>query len=139
MKQINIEDWLSKTGHKWKRIMKDMWAVEGGEGKTPQVTVSIEHDHLGGLSVLKFVVFICDVPHDVEPKFFVDFLKLNFRVEHGAFAMESRSEMIFTDSLELDNLDENEFTATLDVLLDAPRIFREHYDIDFFTMGAPQY
>ena len=35
-------------------------------------------------------------------KLLAEFLKLNFKVEHGAFAMESSSEMTFIDTLELE-------------------------------------
>ena len=139
MTSTQIENTLNAMGVKWEKIIKDMWSVIDPEGKIPKVTISVEPGGRRGSHLVKFVVFVCDVPVGTGPDFYKEFLKLNFRVEHGAFAMETRTEMCFVDTLEMETTDEVEFEATLRAMMDAPRRFQEHYDIDFYTIGKPQF
>jgi hypothetical protein len=139
MTSTQIENLLTKTGAKWEKIIKDMWSVADPECKIPKITIAVEPGGRTGGHIIKFIVFVCDVPVDTGVDFYKEFLKLNFKVEHGAFAMESRSEMSFVDTLEMETTDEVEFEATLRAMMDAPRKFQEHYDIDFYTLGKPQF
>ncbi len=135
----HIEDFMTRKGINWKPIVKNMWAVIDPEGKIPRITISIEPSERAGEELIKFIVFICDVPLNSPPEFYKQFLKLNFKVDHGAFAMESKSELCFIDTLELSNTDEVEFEATLRAMMGAPRWFQEHFDIDSYTLGKPQF
>ena len=139
MTSQELESLMTQMQIPWSRIVKNMWSVEDPEGKYPRMVLTVEKSGKSGAELLKFITFICDVPQEVGPEFFVEFLRHNFRVDHGAFAMESKSEMSFVDTLEMENLDHNEFQATYLSMRDAPRMFMEKYDIDLFTMGKPQF
>lgn len=134
-----IEDLMTRMSLPWSRIVKNMWAVEDPEGKYPRLVISVEKSVKKDSELLKFVVFICDVPADSPAEFFVEFMRHNFRVDHGTFAMESKSEMSFIDTLELRHTEPDEFEATLHAMRDAPRLFQEKYDIDVYTLGKPQF
>ena len=138
MKYEDIPQAVSKMGLKCETIVKGICAVVDPQGKIPKITICVEPSLRAGEMMFKFIVFVCDVPIDTKSDFFKDFMKLNFRVQHGAFAMESKTELIFMDTLEAKNLDENEFTATLEAMIEAPKRFREKYDLDFYTLGTPQ-
>ncbi len=135
----HIEEFMTRKGINWKPIVKNMWAVIDPEGRIPRITISIEPSERAGEELIKFIVFICDIPLNSTPEFYKQFLKLNFKVDHGAFAMESKSEMCFIDTLELKNTDEVEFEATLRAMTATPRWFQEHFDIDSYTLGEPQF
>ena len=128
-----VENLMTGINIKWQKIIARMWAVQDETNKYPQIVLSIEKSEKKDARLLKFLVFICDVPVDVKPDFFKEFLKLNFIVEHGTFAMETLTEMSFMDTLEMKGLDPEEFSATLDAMRKAPRMFRERYDIDKYT------
>ena len=134
-----IEALIIKTGIKWEKIAKNIWDIDDPDDDIPGITFTIEPSEKYGEELLKFTVFVCDVPADAKPEFFKEFLRLNFKIEHGAFAMESKSEMAFFDTLELKNLDEDEFEATLRAMMAAPRIFQKRFDIEFYTLGKPQF
>ena len=134
-----IEKMMTRMELPWKKVVKDMWSVDWPDDSLPGITLSIEPGETKDDKLLRFIVFVCDVPKGTGPEFFKEFLKLNFKVDHGAFAMESSSEMQFIDTLELENLDENEFEATMKTMIDAPKNFQEKYDINFFTLGKPQF
>ena len=134
-----IEELLTRTSLPWTRVVKDMWKIDDPNDTLPGIIVSLETNAKKCGRIAKFVVFICDVPQDAGPDFFKHFLRLNFRVDHGAFALESKSEMCFIDTLELEHLDANEFEATLNAMRRAPAMFKEKYDIDIYTMGKPQF
>lgn len=134
-----IEKLIAQSGMKWKKIVRNIWDIDDPDDNLPGITVAMEPSERSGEELLKFIVFICDVPTDTKPEFYKEFLKLNLKVEHGAFAMETKSEMIFIDTLETKNLNENEFTATLRAVREAPGTFQKRYDIDFYTMGKPQF
>lgn len=139
MEPEHIEALMAKMGLKWQRLARGMWAVDDPEGKIPKISICVEPSLKKGEDLLKFIIFICDIPRDTGPKFFREFLKLNFRVDHGTFALETSTEMEFMDTLELKNLDGNEFEETLRAMMEAPKTFQERYDINRFTMGEPQF
>jgi hypothetical protein len=134
-----IEKLIAASGIKWKKIVKNIWGIDDPNDDLPGISIAVEPSERNGERLLKFIVFIADVPKDTGPDFYKEFLKLNFKVEHGAFAMETKTEMVFIDTLELENLDDNEFSATLRAAMEAPRTFQKRYDIEFFTMGKPQF
>lgn len=127
-----VEALMTSLNLPWETVIPGMWTIR--DERHPQIVISIEKSDKKGTKLLKFLVFICDVPVGAEPKFFKEFLKLNFVVNHGTFAMESMNEMSFMDTLEMENLDENEFTATLEAMRRAPRLFEERHDIGSFTL-----
>ncbi len=126
-----IEALMTELSLPWEMVIPGMWTIR--DEKHPQIVISREKSEKKNTYLLKFLVFICDVPVNAEPRFFKEFLKLNFLVAHGTFAMESMNEMSFMDTLEMENLDSNEFKATLDAMRQAPRLFEERYDIGSFT------
>lgn len=134
-----IEELMTSLQLPWTRIIKNMWAVEDTEGKYPRMAISVEKSGRKDADILKFTTFICDVPADSPAEFFIEFLRHNFRVDHGTFAMESKSEMSFIDTLELQHTQPDEFEATFHSMRNAPHLFQEKYDIDVYTLGKPQY
>lgn len=139
MDSQQLETLMTEMKLPWQRIVKDMWAVEDTDKGDPRIVITVEDSLKKNAKLLKFIVFICDVPNDAAPEFFKEFLKLNFRVDHGTFAMESLSEMSFIDTLEMEHLDREEFETTFAAMRNAPHMFKEKFDVDVYSMGKPQY
>ena len=139
MTSEQLENLMTQMKLPWQRVMKGMWYVDDPEGKAPRLSICVEPSSRKDAKLVKFIAFISDVPQDATADFFKDFLRLNFRVDHGTFAMETRSEMAFIDTLEMEHLDPNEFEATFLAMRNAAVLFKEHYDTDVYTIGKPRY
>jgi len=134
-----LEKLMTDMNLKFSRVIKNMWSIQDHEDKLPPLTMLIEASEKKGSQLLKFMVFICDVPAETDPVFLKEFLRMNFLVEHGTFAMETRGEMSFIDTIELDNLDPDEFIATLNAVRGAPAYFKQKYDTKDYTFGNALY
>jgi hypothetical protein len=80
----------------------------GGEDDTHKIVLRLEPP------VLVCRINVMDVPHQRKEELFRTLLSLNVRdMLHGAYGLEE-DKVILTDALELENLDFNEFQATVE-------------------------
>jgi hypothetical protein len=73
--------------------------------------------------VLVARVNVMDVPAERREELYQTLLQLNTEMMHGAYGLES-GKVVLTDALQLENLDFNEFQATLD---DITLAVADHY------------
>ena len=105
----DVESYLLRMQLEFEEVEQGMWIVKnGGDGTTLVV------NHVPPLLVLRTKVL--DVPNDEQrcTELYRRLLELNaMDLVHGAYGLEE-GDVILTDALELENLDFNEFQASVD-------------------------
>ncbi|HYH80892.1 MAG TPA: YbjN domain-containing protein [Longimicrobium sp.] len=104
----DVESYLLRTGLHHEEIGEGMWLAEASNG--PGIVIHLSPP------LLVFRMKVMDLPQD-EPRcaaLFRRLLELNATdLVHAAYALEE-GDVILTESLEVENLDFNEFQATID-------------------------
>jgi hypothetical protein len=104
----DVESYLLRTGLHHEEIGDGMWLAEASNG--PGIVIHLSPP------LLVFRMKVMDLPAD-EPRcaaLFRRLLQLNATdLVHAAYALEE-ADVILTESLEVENLDFNEFQATID-------------------------
>lgn len=106
----DIESYLVQMDATYEVVGDDIWVVKGSG---PDVVVSIA----GPVVVFRVKILELEqVPAGQREAFFHTLLELNVSdMLHGAYGLEE-GVVVATDALELENLDANEFQATVDDL-----------------------
>ena len=105
----DVESYLLRTGLEHEEVEEGMWVTSSGGAGAPLVV------HFSPPLVV-FRLKVMDVPPDERrcAELFRTLLSLNATdLVHAAYALEE-GDVILTESLEAENLDFNEFQATLD-------------------------
>jgi hypothetical protein len=105
----DVENYLLRTGLEHEEVEEGMWVTASGGAGAPLVV------HFSPPLVV-FRLKVMDVPPDERrcAELFRTLLSLNATdLVHAAYALEE-GDVILTESLEAENLDFNEFQATLD-------------------------
>lgn len=109
--QQDVESFLLRADLDHEELGEGMWAVSTGDGAPPMV-VNLSSP------LLLFRLKVLDIPEDERQcaQLFRRLLELNATdLVHGAYGIEE-GDVILTESLELENLDFNEFQATVDAI-----------------------
>ena len=105
----DVESYLLRMQLEFEEVEPGMWIVQnGGNG------ASLVVNHVPPLLILRTKVL--DVPNDEQrcTELYRRLLELNaMDLVHGAYGLEE-GDVILTDALELENLDFNEFQASVD-------------------------
>jgi len=104
----DVENYLLRTGLEHEEVSEGMWVTTGGTGAPLVVHFSPP--------LVVFRLKVMDVPPDERrcSELFRTLLSLNATdLVHAAYALE-QDDVILTESLEAENLDFNEFQATID-------------------------
>jgi hypothetical protein len=111
----DIEGYLIKMGISYDEIAKDTWMIRDNE-PTPSGTVDNLVVTLND-PVIVFHVKLMDIPASCDRlPLFTELLRLNAtEMLHGAYGLEGNS-VVATDTLQAENLDFNEFQASVDSL-----------------------
>jgi hypothetical protein len=105
----DVESYLLRTEAEFEEVEDGMWIARAGPNGAGLV---INHTP----PVLVFRAKVLDIPKDAKrcAELFQRLLELNASdMVHGAYAIEE-GDVIVTEALELENLDFNEFQATVD-------------------------
>lgn len=105
----DVESFVLRTGLESQEVEDGMWLIRGGESD-PALVVHYSPP------LLVFRLKVMDLPEDEKrcAELFRRLLVLNATdLVHAAYGLE-QSDVILTESLELENLDFNEFQATID-------------------------
>lgn len=107
----DIESYLIKMGVSYDEIGKDTWMVRDDEDRVDNLVVTLNEP------VVVFHVTLFQVPTDCDRlRLFEELLRLNAsEMLHGAYGLE-RDAVVATDTLQGENLDFNEFQASVDAL-----------------------
>lgn len=107
----DIESFLIKMGLSYDEIGKDTWMIRDNEDQVENLVVSLNDP------VVVFHVNLFRVPADCDRlRLFEELLRLNAsEMLHGAYGLE-RDTVVATDTLQAENLDFNEFQASVDAL-----------------------
>ena len=103
----DIQSYLLKLDQPYEEPREGTWVVQGFDGIDQMVIT------LAG-PVLVFRVKVMEVPRHHREELFRTLLELNAtEMMHGAYGIEGDA-IVISDALQLENLDYNEFAATVD-------------------------
>ena len=108
----DVESYLLRTGLEAEEVEEGMWVIRGGDGQGAGAPLVVHFSP----PLVVFRLKVMDVPPDERrcAELFRILLSLNATdLVHAAYALEE-GDVILTESLEAENLDFNEFQATLD-------------------------
>jgi hypothetical protein len=107
----DIEGYLIKMGISYDEIAKNTWMIQDNEDSIENLVVTLNDP------VIVFHVKLMDIPPGCDKlRLFEELLKLNATdMLHGAYGLEGNS-VVAIDTLQAENLDFNEFQASVDSL-----------------------
>ncbi len=106
-----INDYLLEIDMPFESIGEGMWVVHDDIENIDNIVVSLEEP------LVIFRIKLMNVPSSNKEKFYEKLLQLNASsLVHGAYALEN-SHVVIVDTLEADNLDLNEFQASIDSII----------------------
>jgi len=115
-----IEDYLISLGVSYEEPQAGTWLVEDQGKGLPGIVISYAEP------VVILSAKAMRVPAKDRESFFRELLKLNYSgLLHGAYAIDG-DDVVLVDTLEYDNLDKEEFEASLDAIGFA---LSEHYPV----------
>ena len=104
--KADIEAYLLQTGSQFQEVDEGMWVIRGS-GDVQLIVLKLAPP------VLVCRVHVMNVPDKDREECFRTLLELNADIMHGAYALEG-DKVVILDALQLENLDFNEFQATVD-------------------------
>lgn len=106
-----IEDYLIQTQMSYEKIGESMWIIHDDFDSIDNIVISLEEP------LVIFRVKLMEIPSENREKFFATLLRLNASsLVHGAYALEE-DRVVIVDTLEVENLDQNEFQASIDSMI----------------------
>jgi hypothetical protein len=103
----DIEHYLIQIGYTYESIEAHMWVIRN----TANIVVTLEPP------LVLFRMKLMEIPNKRREDFFKLLLEINAsNMIHGAYGIED-SNVVLIDTLQAENLDYNEFQATLDALM----------------------
>ena len=107
----DIEGYLIKMGVSYDELGADTWMIRDYEEHVENLVVTLNDP------VVLFSVKLADIPDGCDRlRLYEELLRLNAaEMVHGAYGLEGNS-IVATDTLQSENLDFNEFQASVDAL-----------------------
>ena len=103
----DIEHYLIQIGYPYDSVESDMWVIHN----TADVVITIDPP------LIVFRMKLMEIPGDHRENLFKLLLELNAsQMIHGAYGIEDNN-IVMIDTLQVENLDYNEFQASLDALM----------------------
>mgnify|MGYP001586234923 FL=1 len=113
----DIESFLIQAEVPYQEVKEGLWVLQGA-GYIEQIVVHLSPP------VLVFRVHVMSLPKEKREELFRTLLELNSsQMVHGAYGVEGEK-IVIVDSLQIENLDFNEFRATID---DMTLAVADHY------------
>ena len=124
-----IETLLAGAGAEFEQAGKNSWKLRLGPEKKIQASLICMQAALNpDMVLLKVYMPVGKLPPEAGVQFFKDILRKNRDLGHGGFALAGKDTVVFVDTLQLANCDQNEMDATLDWLMQSTAIFKEKLD-----------
>ena len=106
-----INDYLLQLDMSYESIGERMWVIHDEFDQIDNIVVSLEEP------LLIFRVKLMGIPKEGREEFFEKLLRLNTEsLVHGAYGLEG-DDVVIVDILEVENLDLNEFQASLEGMI----------------------
>jgi hypothetical protein len=105
-----IEEYLIQIDLPYEKIDDKMWIIHDEVDNINNIVVLYDDP------VVTFRVKVMEMPESNKEKFYRFLLELNANLLHGAYSISDNS-VILIDNLEAENLDYNEFQATIDSII----------------------
>lgn len=105
-----IEDYLLQINLPYDAVEEKMWVIHDELDNIENIVILYDDP------VVTFRVKIMEIPKKNLEKFYETLLTLNANLLHGAYSIDSDN-VILIDNLEAENLDYNEFQATIDSII----------------------
>jgi len=108
--QRKIGDYLLHINKSFESVTDGMWIIHDELASIDNIVVTLEDP------IVIFRVKLMNLPSSNREQFFEKLLQLNASsLVHGAYALENES-VVIVDTLEAENLDLNEFQASIDAI-----------------------
>jgi hypothetical protein len=106
-----IEGYLIKMGVSYDEIAQNTWMIRDNDDTIDNLVVTLNEP------VVVFSVKLADIPEGCDRlRLYEELLRLNAReMLHGAYGLDGNA-VVATDTLQAENLDFNEFQASVDAL-----------------------
>lgn len=106
-----IEGYLIKMGVSYDEIAQNTWMIRDNDDSIDNLVVTLNDP------IVVFSVKLADIPDGCDRlRLYEELLRLNAReMLHGAYGLDGNS-VVATDTLQAENLDFNEFQASVDAL-----------------------
>ena len=107
----DIEGYLIRMGVSYDELAKSTWMIRDSEDQLDNLVVTLNDP------VIVFHVKLLEIPPGCDKlRLFEELLRLNAtEMLHGAYGLEGNA-VVATDTLQAENLDFNEFQASVDAL-----------------------
>jgi hypothetical protein len=107
----DIETYLIKMGVSYDELAKNTWMIRDNDDQLDNLVVTLNDP------VIVFHVKLLEIPAGCDRlRLFEELLRLNAtEMLHGAYGLEGNA-VVATDTLQAENLDFNEFQASVDAL-----------------------
>ncbi|MBN2383252.1 CesT family type III secretion system chaperone [bacterium] len=104
----DIEIFLDASNFPFEELAEDLWRVESPEDRVSNIMVQLTDP------IITITLRLFKVPEQSDTAFFRKLLELNAtEMTHGAYAIDSDDYVLLVDTLQLENLDENELKASI--------------------------
>lgn len=124
-----IEQLLGGTGAQFEKVSGAAWKLRiGAEQQFEATVLHIKTTLPPQRDMLKVYTPVGALPEDAGTDFFRDLFRKNRDLGHGGFALAGKDTIVFVDTLQLENCDQNEFNATMEWLVKSVDIFKEKLD-----------
>lgn len=106
----DIESYLVQLGLPYETVKEGLWVIHDEENRVGKIVVACDPP------IVVFRVKVMEVPPTNREALFRRLLELNATdLVHGAYGIEGES-IVLIDTLQLENLDFNEFQASIEAL-----------------------
>ncbi len=107
----DIEGYLIKMGVSYDELAQNTWMIRDSEDQVENLVVTLNDP------VVVFSVKLADIPGDCDRmRLYEELLRLNAtEMLHGAYGLAGNA-VVATDTLQAENMDFNEFQASVDAL-----------------------
>jgi hypothetical protein len=107
-----IEDYIIECDLPFEKVDENIWVIHDVAEHIDNIVV-----HQDETNVV-FRVKVMQLPESNRQEFFETLLKKNsMSMTHGAYALDEEGNVVILDTLELENLDPNEFQASIDSVI----------------------
>lgn len=102
-----IEEYLLEMNLNYENVKENIWVVDEIDASN-KLVIYVNDD------IVVFRIKVMDVPENNQAELFKKLLELNaYDLVHGAYALEDNT-IVIVDTLQLENLDKNEFMASIE-------------------------
>lgn len=121
----DIEIYFDACNFPFEELSEDLWRVESPEDRINNIIVQFADP------IIIITIRLFKVPADSNSSFYRKLLESNATdITHGAYAIDSDDFIVLVDTLQVENLDENELKASIQsIAFNAVQSYKQFSDV----------